>query len=98
MIPLHLLPDTLPYVGLGEDLGNGPTELDPVDVRCRVEPKTKLITYAEGRTANASALVFLAPTVTPQLEARIGGWRVLAVETLRLVGGQVHHHEAWVGW
>jgi hypothetical protein len=98
MIPLHLLPDTLPYVGVGEDMGDGPTELDPVQVRCRVEPKTKLITYAEGRTANASAFVILEPTLQPQLEARLGGWRILATETFRDLAGQVHHHEAWVGW
>ncbi len=95
MIPLHLLPDVLPYIAVGEDLGNGPTQHDPVDVRCRVEPKTKLITYAEGRTANASVFAIVEPKVTPQLEATLGGRRILAVDTMRLLGGQVHHHEVW---
>jgi hypothetical protein len=106
VIPLHLLPDTVDYIALGEDLGNGPTEMEPVRVRCRVETKTKLITYAEGRTANATDFVILAPSVTPQLEAKLQGsplWgaygerRILSIETLRLIDGQVHHHEVWAG-
>ncbi len=95
MIPLHLLPDSRPYVGMGDDLGNGPTELEPVNVRCRVEPKTKLITFAEGQTANASRFIILAPTITPQIGANLGGRRVLAVATMRLLGGQTRHHEVW---
>lgn len=103
-IPLHFLPDELTYAGPGEDYGDGPAATADVPVRGRVERKTKLLTYAEGRTAEASDFLIVAPqNPAPELEGHYTGGpldgprRVMAVETLREVSGQVHHHEVWVG-
>ena len=62
MIPLALLPDAVTYQANGPDLGSGPTTGPELLWRCRVETQTKLIAYADAKTANATDLVIGYPT------------------------------------
>jgi hypothetical protein len=83
VIPLALLPDVVTFETQGPDLGSGPTGVVELLWRCRVQTKTKLIAYADGRTANATDLVIGYPTasdidgapvtLTPRIDDKLVG-------------------------
>lgn len=102
-IPDWLLRQTVtlePYRG---ESAYGPVYGDPVELRCRIEARRRLVRDRQGREVVADAQAWFAPeaevTITPESRLTWAGRTYTVLEARPMPGpnGRTHHVEVMLG-